>query len=81
MGKAHQQQKWVFRVLVIFNKIAEEPRKSKNRNVARSAVARAAPLKIILFDLFLHFYGTSEGCNRCLISWFYSLFFAVFFCN
>ena len=25
MGKAHQQQKWVFWVLVIFNKIAEEP--------------------------------------------------------
>ena len=29
MGKAHQQQKWVFWVLVIFNKIAEEPFLSK----------------------------------------------------
>ena len=32
MGKAHQQQKWVFWVLVIFNKIAEEPQKPKKHH-------------------------------------------------
>ena len=32
-GQAHQQQKWVFRVLFIFNKIAEEPFLLKSKSV------------------------------------------------